>query len=366
MMMAKTQCKDIHECTNSYTDSLLEINWAGAWWNDNQGSQVVKQGRRAGLLPSDVTKKWIDVGIPGRVAHAMVKKHYSDQNFRVDRICRLRAALEDHILEIKRQITERIDINEPEGEREVRRQVLGRPIFRHCLSIPREKKPDLAQPKEGWVGAGNLGSMERADLGYTSEDEEVPQDTKLKRNTQPSFQSLIQEHERHQCERCGDTPAWSRTSGTLMTGDRCNLHSPDRPEESEDRCENCGGGDPPEEWAAVGQQKQVCRPCTEWYLQRAPTSCCWRNDRNRGELARDRIRHILHQVGTGSTERLVSMISNTPIQDRKTSPITHRWSNIFPWGHLRPMLIAATRSVESYKIHQQLDPDPIEIRPEYD
>ena len=215
--------------------------WADAWWNDNQGTQVVKQGRRAGLLPSDVTKKWIDVGIPGRVAHAMAKKHYSDQNFRVDRICRLRAALEDHILEIKRQITEGIDINEPEGEREVRRQVLGRPIFRHCLSIAREKKPDLARPKEGWVGAGNLGSMERADLGYTSEDEEVPQDKKPKQNAQPSFQSLIQEHERRQCERCGDTPAWSRTSGTLMTGDRCNLHSPDRQEESEDRCENCGG-----------------------------------------------------------------------------------------------------------------------------
>ena len=151
-----------------------------------------------------------------------------------------------------------------------------------------------------------------------------------------------------------------------MTGDRCNLHSPDRPEESEDRCENCGGGGPPEEWAAVGQQKQVCRPCTEWYLQRAPTSCCWRNDKNCGEFARDRIRHIIHQVGTGSTERLVSMISNTLIQDKKTSPITHRWSNVFPWGHLRPMLIAAMRSVNSYKIHQQLDPDPIEVRPEYD
>ena len=27
------------------------------------------------------------------------------------------------------------------------------------------------------------------------------------------------------------------------------------------------------------------------------------------------------------------------------------------------MLIAATRSVDGYKIHQQLDPDPIEIRP---
>jgi hypothetical protein len=30
------------------------------------------------------------------------------------------------------------------------------------------------------------------------------------------------------------------------------------------------------------------------------------------------------------------------------------------------MLIAATRAVDSYKIHQQLDPDPIEIRAEYD
>ena len=194
----------------------------------------------------------------------------------------------------------------------------------------------------------------------------MSQNTKPKQNTQPSFQSLIQEHERRQCERCGDTPAWSRTSGTLMMGDRCNHHSPDCPEESEDRCENCGGGGPLEEWAAVGQQKQVCRPCTEWYLQRAPTSCCWKSDRNRGELARDWIRHILHQVGTRSTERLVSMISKTLIKDKKTSPITHRWSNVFPWGHLRPMLISATRSVDSCKIHQQLDPDLVKICAEYD
>ena len=149
-------------------------------------------------------------------------------------------------------------------------------------------------------------------------------------------------------------------------GDRCKLHSLDCPEESEDRCENCGGGGPPEEWVAVGQQKQICKPCTEWYLRRAPTSCCWKNEKNRGELARDRIRHILSQVGTGTTERLVSMISNTLIKDKKMSPVTHRWSNAFPWGHLRPMVIAATRSVDSYKTHQQLDPDPIEVRVEYD
>ena len=81
---------------------------------------------------------------------------------------------------------------------------------------------------------------------------------------------------------------------------------------------------------------------------------------------RDRIRHILSQVGTGTTERLVSMISNTLSKDKKKSPVTHRWSNIFPWGHLRPMVIAATQSVDSYKTHQQLDPDPIEIRAEDD
>ena len=71
-------------------------------------------------------------------------------------------------------------------------------------------------------------------------------------------------------------------------------------------------------------------------------------------------------MGTGTTERLVSMISNTLIKDKKMSPVTHRWSNVFPWGHLRPMLIAATQTMDSYKIHQQLDPDPIEIRAEYD
>ena len=134
---------------------------------------MVKQGRRAGLLPLDVTKKWISTGIPGRVAQTMAKKHYSDQNFRVDRICRLRAALEDHILTVKRQLTEGIDVIESEEEREMRRQVLGRPLFRHCLGIAKEKKLALARPKEGWVGAGNLGSTERADLGYTSEEEEV-------------------------------------------------------------------------------------------------------------------------------------------------------------------------------------------------
>ena len=150
-------------------------------------------------------------------------------------------------------------------------------------------------------------------------------------------------------------------------GGRCNLHSLESPEGSKDTCENCGGGGPPEEWAAaVGPQKQVCRPCAEWYLKRAPTSCCWKSDKNRGELARDRIRHILNGIGTGSTERLVSMISNTLIKDKKMSPITHRWSHVFPWGHLRPMLMAAAQSVDGYKIHQQQDPDPIEIRPEYD
>ena len=54
--MAKTQCKDIHACTNSYTNALLELDWSDAWWTDNQGCQVIKQGRRAGLLPSDITK----------------------------------------------------------------------------------------------------------------------------------------------------------------------------------------------------------------------------------------------------------------------------------------------------------------------
>ena len=104
--MAKQQGRGSYGITSSYTDSLLEVDWDDAWWNDSQGSQVVKQGRRAGLLPADVTKKWISTGIPGRVVQAMAKKHYSDQNFRVDRIRRLRAALEDRILSIKRQITE--------------------------------------------------------------------------------------------------------------------------------------------------------------------------------------------------------------------------------------------------------------------
>ena len=57
MTIAKAQCRDIHIFTNSHTDSLLEVDWTDAWWNDNQGCQVIKQGRRAGLLPSDVTKK---------------------------------------------------------------------------------------------------------------------------------------------------------------------------------------------------------------------------------------------------------------------------------------------------------------------
>ena len=73
-MMAKAQLKDIHACTNSYTDSLVEVDWADAWWNEDQGSQVIRQGRRAGLLPSDVTKSWIGTGIPWSVSHAMVKK----------------------------------------------------------------------------------------------------------------------------------------------------------------------------------------------------------------------------------------------------------------------------------------------------
>ena len=142
--LAKQQGKGSYGTTNSYTDSLLEVDWADAWWNDSQGSQVVKQGRRAGLLPTDLTKKWISTGIPGRVAQAMAKKHYSDQNFRVDRIRRLQAALEDHILTIKRQTTEEIDVGQSEGEREIRQQVLGRPIFRHCLGIAKEKKLALA------------------------------------------------------------------------------------------------------------------------------------------------------------------------------------------------------------------------------
>ena len=45
MMIAKAQGKDIHACTNSHTDSLLEVDWSDTWWNDNQGCQVIKQGR---------------------------------------------------------------------------------------------------------------------------------------------------------------------------------------------------------------------------------------------------------------------------------------------------------------------------------
>ena len=67
-----------------------------------------------------------------------------------------------------------------------------RPIFQHFLSIARVKKPAVAQPKEGWVGTGNLGSMGKADLGYASEDEMVLQAKKPIRNSQLSFQSLIQ------------------------------------------------------------------------------------------------------------------------------------------------------------------------------
>ena len=43
--MAKHQGKGIYSTTNSYTDSLLEVDWDDVWWHDNQGSQVVKQGR---------------------------------------------------------------------------------------------------------------------------------------------------------------------------------------------------------------------------------------------------------------------------------------------------------------------------------
>ena len=143
MEMAKHQGKGIHSTTNSYIDSLLEVDWADTWWNDSQGSQAIKQGRRAGLLPADVTKKWISTGIPGRVVQAMAKKHYSDQNFRVDRIRRLRTALEDHILTIKRQITEETAVDQSEGERELRQRVLGQPIFRHCLGIAKAKKLTL-------------------------------------------------------------------------------------------------------------------------------------------------------------------------------------------------------------------------------
>ena len=45
MGMAKHQGKGIYDTTNSYTDSLLEVDWTDAWWDDSQGSQVVKQGR---------------------------------------------------------------------------------------------------------------------------------------------------------------------------------------------------------------------------------------------------------------------------------------------------------------------------------
>ena len=103
----------------------------------------------------------------------MVKKHYSSQNCRVDRIRRLRSAVEDHILMIKTQIAKDIDPSEPGKEGDELQRVLLRPIFRHCLSITREKKPDMTRPKEGWVGAGNLGLMERTDLGCVSEEDEV-------------------------------------------------------------------------------------------------------------------------------------------------------------------------------------------------
>ena len=128
------------------------------------------------------------------MAHAMVKKHYSAQNYRMDRIRRLRSALEDHILAIKTRIAAEIDINEPEGEEDMRRQVLEKPIFRHCLIIGKEKKLAVARPEEGWVGAGNLGSMDKTDLGCSSEDEKVPQNKKAIRNSQPCFHSLTQEH----------------------------------------------------------------------------------------------------------------------------------------------------------------------------
>ena len=48
MAIAKARGKAVHTCTNSHTDSLLEVDWADAWWNNNQGCQVIKQGRRAG------------------------------------------------------------------------------------------------------------------------------------------------------------------------------------------------------------------------------------------------------------------------------------------------------------------------------
>ena len=73
----------------------------------------------------------------------------------------------------------------------------------------------------------------------------MPQAKNPIRSTQPSFQSLMQEHEKRQCEICGETPAWSRRTGTLIMGGRCKLHSLDSPEGLGDKCENCGGGSPP-------------------------------------------------------------------------------------------------------------------------
>ena len=56
MTIAKGQCKDTQTFTSSHMNSLLELDWTDAWWNDHQGCQVIKQGRRAGLLPADITQ----------------------------------------------------------------------------------------------------------------------------------------------------------------------------------------------------------------------------------------------------------------------------------------------------------------------
>ena len=57
--MAKQQGKGSHSTTNSYTDSLLEVNWDDAWWNDSQGSQVV-QTRQTSRTPTSRYHQEVD------------------------------------------------------------------------------------------------------------------------------------------------------------------------------------------------------------------------------------------------------------------------------------------------------------------